>query len=432
MMAQFATMSTATSQSRRLAPNYWRNFLLLALDSGSFSFAMTSLSHLTIIPSYLARVTESRILLGIAPAIFVLGSLLPQVFVANWANGLKRRKPYLVMVFVLERVAIALLYAVTCVATRVPASLLLLLFLGCYAAFTTTLGLSSPIYTDFVAKAINVRRGTYYGFSFFLGGLSGVVSGKLANQALTALPFPSSYATIFRTALVVTAVSLTFCLFLADPPVPNGRQRVPWRAFLGELSTILRTDVDFARFIGVRIILNLGEMATGFYGLYCADKFVLPAAGFATFSVILFVSQSLANLIWGYVGDRMGFKVVLASAALLGAVSTAIAVLSNAPWMFFVVFSLVGATTSAAQIANVNLAICYSPQSDTQTYVGLMNTLQAPSLALMPVMGGVIAQAAGYATTMVVAGCLYLVGFFITAAGLKDPTEARTSVRSSK
>lgn len=425
-MAQFAAAST--SRSQQLAPHYWRNFFLLAVDSGSFAFAITSLSHLTIIPSYLAHVTDSRILLGIAPTIFVLGSLLPQAFVANWANGLKRRKPYLVVVFILERIAIALLYMVTSVATRVPASLLLVLFLGSYAVFTTTLGLSSPVYTDFVAKAINVRRGSYFGFSFFLGGLSGVVSGRLANQALNVLPFPSNYTAIFRIALAVTAISLTFCLLLADPPVPNGRQRVPWRTFLGELFRILRTDIDFARFIGVRIILNLGEMATGFYGLYCADKFSLPTGDFATFSVILFVSQSLANLTWGYVGDRMGFKVVLASAAVLGVTSTMMAVLSRAPWMFLLVFPLVGATTSAAQIANVNLAICYSPPSHTQTYVGLMNTLQAPSLALMPVIGGFIAQAAGYATTMIVAGCLYVIGFFITVLGLKDPMGGRLSV----
>ncbi|MEW6228069.1 MAG: MFS transporter [Bacillota bacterium] len=425
-MAQFVASSNLRSE--QLSSHYWRNFILLALDSGSFAFAITSLSHLTIIPSYLAHITSSKVLLGIAPTIFVLGSLLPQAFVANWANGLKRRKPYLVAAFISERVAIALLYLATSAATRVSPGALLVLFLGAYTAFTTTLGLSSPVYTDFVAKAINARRGSFYGFSFFLGSLSGVVSGRLATRTLNALPFPASYMAVFRTALIVTALSLTFCLMLAEPPVPDGRRRMPWREFISELGQVLHKDIEFTRFIGVRNILNLGEMATGFYALYCAEKFSLPAGEFATFTVVLFISQSLANLAWGHVGDRVGFKVVLASAAALGVVSTALAVSSTTPWMFLLVFPLVGATTSAAQIANVNLAIGYSPFSQTQTYVGLMNTLQAPSLAMMPVIGGLIAERAGYPATMVVAGCLYSVGFFITSFALRDPAKGSRPV----
>lgn len=420
-----ARTALAADTTHDLLPHYWRNFLLLALDSGSFAFAVTALSHLTIIPSYLAQITDSRVLQGLAPTIYVLGSLLPQVLVANWANGLKRRKPYLLTVYLLERVGIALLYFITVQATGLSSGAVLAFFLCAYTVFATTLGLSSPVYTDFVAKAINVRRGLFFGFSYFLAGLSGVFSGRLAARTLNSLPFPESYAVVFQTALIVTVISLVFCLLLSEPPIPAGRRREPWGKYILSLVDILKKDTRFTRFIIVRLILNLGEMATGFYALYAVNKFSLSTGMYATFAIVLAVSQSLSNLVWGCIGDKKGFKTVLACAAVLGVASTLLAVGSTTLWMFIPVFPIVGTMLSAAQIANVNLAIEYSLPSQTQTYVGLMNTLQAPVLAVVPLVGGLIADALDYPATMLVASCLYAIGFVIALVSLKEPKDAR-------
>ena len=77
------------------------------------------------------------------------------------------------------------------------------------------------------------------------------------------------------------------------------------------------------------------------------------------------------------------------------------------PVLFFAVFILVGAMYSSVQVANVNLAIEFSSPDQTPTFVGLMNTVQAPALALAPLIGGLLADNFGYQVTITVGLLLF-------------------------
>lgn len=94
----------ATGQS------YWYNFIILCLDNGGFNFSVNMLSHLTIVPYYLSELTNSNLIIGLAPTIFVMGQMLPQVFIANYINGLKQRKSYLLKIVTAERAGILLVF----------------------------------------------------------------------------------------------------------------------------------------------------------------------------------------------------------------------------------------------------------------------------------------------------------------------------------
>ena len=415
----------ATGQS------YWYNFIILCLDNGGFNFSVNMLSHLTIVPYYLSELTNSNLIIGLAPTIFVMGQMLPQVFIANYINGLKQRKSYLLKIVTAERAGILLVFLSVLLFAGHGGALAIATFLFSYAVFTTTMGLTSPAHSDLVARSITRRRGMFYGVSFFFGGVSGIIGARLAAGFLETRPFPESYIQIFGLALIVSLITLLLWLSIMEPKYQYSPRRLKSTEYLRHLGEILRTNKEYTKFLIVRIILNFCEIATPFYIVYAKESFKISSGTVGLLSLIMIVAQTLSHLIWGYVGDRFGFKRVLQMVTLLGLAATLTALTASNASAFFAVFILVGAMYSSVQVANVNLAIEFSSPDQTPTFVGLMNTVQAPALALAPLIGGLLADNFGYQVTITVGLLLFAFAAVFCTLYMKDPRELRKETEES-
>lgn len=408
--------------------SYWYNFIILCLDNGGFNFAVNMLSHLTIIPYYLSELTDSNIIIGLAPMIFVLGRLLPQVFVANYVNGLKQRKGYIVKIVTAERVGILFIFLSVLLFAGRGGFWAIFTFLISYAVFTTTMGMVMPAHIDLVARSINKKRGIFYGVSFFVGGIAGIIGARLAARFLELKAFPLSYIYIFGLALIVPVFTLTFWYFIKEPRYQYTPRRLATGEYLKHLINLLKTNKEYSKFLIVRTVLNLCELATPFYAIYAKQKFDISPGVVGIFTMVMIVSQTISHLIWGYIGDRYGFKRVLQMVTLLGMAATIVALSATSINIFYVVFILVGAMYSSVLVANVNLAIEFSKPDQTPTFVGLMNTLQAPALALAPLVGGLLADNFGYKVTIFIGLLLFAFSAVFSSLYMKDPRELKKEV----
>ena len=80
--------------------NFWVNVGDLSFVTLAGSFVFIS----TILPLYASYLTDSRILIGLIPAAYLVASHGPQLFMAARAEALGRKKPWVVRVSVFERV----------------------------------------------------------------------------------------------------------------------------------------------------------------------------------------------------------------------------------------------------------------------------------------------------------------------------------------
>jgi MFS family permease len=398
-----------------------RNFWLLAVDTGAFSFAVNMFSHLTIIPYYLSRLTDSATLIGLGPLIFVLGRYLPQVFSANRVNGLRRRKGYIFFFVAGERVGILLMWLAVLLFATSTGWISIGVFLLSYSVFALTIGMLMPAHADLVARSIMKRRGMFYGVSLFIGGIAGVVGANLATFFLDTQPFPRDFVLIFGVPLIVTTASMLFWFFIREPEYTMPVFKRKPREYLQHLKSVMKDAPEFRKFILVRVVMNLAEIATPFYGVYAAIRFDLSPGVFGLFTLAMFVSQSLSNLVWGAIGDRFGFKPVLQIAVCLGFVAGITALFAPRYEFFFIVYVMVGAIYSAELITNITLGIEYSVPGDTPTYVGLLSSVQAIPLALAPVIGGAIADFSNFSVTIAIAAVLYVFAFLYVSLKMVDP-----------
>src|SRR5512138_1538069 len=68
------------------------NVAVNLLDAGFFGLAIGFASFGTILPLFVASMTDSATLIGLVPAIHGTGWLLPQLFTANYTAKLRRYK----------------------------------------------------------------------------------------------------------------------------------------------------------------------------------------------------------------------------------------------------------------------------------------------------------------------------------------------------
>lgn len=78
---------TLKQYQERVEKDYRWNFFWMALDNMMFFFIFMGLSPYTVLPYYVQHFTDSSILIGMIPAIYILGNTLPQPFMARFLAG---------------------------------------------------------------------------------------------------------------------------------------------------------------------------------------------------------------------------------------------------------------------------------------------------------------------------------------------------------
>src|ERR671924_364633 len=80
------------------------NLIVNLLDGGFFGLAIGFTSFSTVLPLFVASMTDSATLIGLVPAIHAAGWLLPQLFTANYTARLRRYKRTVLMMTIHERI----------------------------------------------------------------------------------------------------------------------------------------------------------------------------------------------------------------------------------------------------------------------------------------------------------------------------------------
>ena len=144
------------------------NFSVNVLDNMFYALAISLVSQETIMPLLVSKLTDSTIAVGLIPAIFSLCFLLPQLFVANHAERLPRKLPFVLLgsgllqrlPYPLIGLALLLLFALDA-----PGLALMLFFVGiATAAFGG--GIVTPAWFSMIGKVIPTRRrGIFFGLA---------------------------------------------------------------------------------------------------------------------------------------------------------------------------------------------------------------------------------------------------------------------------
>ncbi len=418
------------AEAERFAAVHFRwNFTVNVLDVAFFLLALSMVSQTTIMPLLVRHLTDSTLAIGLIPAIASVGYLLPQLLIANYAEGLRRKKRFIQIISGIGERGPYLATAVLVLALgdRAPDVVLIGFFL-LLAITNVAAGLGTPPWYDLIAKAIPAnRRGLWAGVSRGLGSLLGIGGAALAGHFLAAYGFPLGFGLCFLAASASLIVSWSALSLNREPISVVTKPRVSLSAYLRRLPLILQRDANYLRYLIARSIALLGSMGTGFFMVYGVERFGVEGQMVGFLTGVLVGAQALGNLALGALADRIGHRAILAGAATVtGLAAASVLVIPSAAWLALT-FALVGVATAGNLVSGLNIILEFCSAEDRPTYIGLTNTLMAPATALAPIIGGALVGVIGYRPMFGVAVALALLGGSLLAAWVAEP---RHSVRA--
>ena len=421
-----ADITGSISNQEFVEKNYPWNFTVNALDISFFVLAMNMVSQATILPLLVSQLTDSKLAVGLIPAVYSLGFLLPQLFTASYAESLRRKKPFIVLWSAIGERAPYLLIALSLFLFAQSAPLLALALLYINLLITSgTGGALNPAWYDMIAKVIPLkRRGIWMGVGSGGGAFMGIAGAALAGWFLTHFEYPLQYVMCFLAAGVFQYISWGWLALNREPESETVKEHTGLRDYFKKLPGVLRRDHNYLAFLVTRSVMNLGTVASGFYIVYGSEKFGLTGAQVGGFTAVLVGAQALLNLLLGMVGDRFGHKIVLTVGATTLALAALTALLAPGPAAMWLIFVLLGAAAAADSVAGFSIIVEFGAPEDRPTYIGLTNTLLAPARTLSPILGGWLAASLGYHWLFGAALAAAAGAALLLITWLKDPRHA--------
>jgi MFS family permease len=418
---------TSTPMSAFVQKNLRWNFSVNLWDIAFITISLSLVSRETVMPVLVSQLTDSKLAIGLIPAIYTLGFYLPQLLSANFTERLRYKKPITMHLGGWgERLPYGLIALVLFFLATSNPPLTLVFFFALLATAAISSGLATPPWFDMIAKVIPVdKRGIWAGVGHGLGAVMGIFGAYFVGRILGDYLFPNNFALLFALSFLFAVISFIGLALNREPPSETVKKHIPLSGYLKQLPAILRHQPNYRRFIISRSIILLGTMATGFYMVYGTERFATENASVAKLTAlltgVLIGSQAVTNLIWGFIGDKKGHKIVLVGAAFILALAALTAFFASSQSWLVVTFILLGTFLAAEQVSGLNIILEFCNPEDRPTFIGLTNTLLAPLFALAPILGGWLATVFDFQTLFICASLAAVLGGISLSLWVKEP-----------
>src|SRR5215216_7659880 len=398
------------------------NIIVNLLDGGFFGVGIGFASFGTILPLFVASMTDSATLIGLVPAIHASGWLLPQLFTASHTSRLRRYKRTVLITTIHERIPflgfaiVALLLPKIGLQAGLIFTFLFLIWQGLGGGFTAN------SWTSMISKIFPPEsRGTFFGTQAAVANLfiSGAAVG--AGYLLNSFDAPINFMYCFLIAIIFFTISW-FALALTREPADYDKviEENPLPFWHGA-AEILRRDKNFDWFLSSRILSQFATMGFSFYIVYALRRFHMDAITAGYLTATLTISQTIANAGMGWLGDRVGHRLMLIIGAGAATLSSLLAWFAPSLAWLFPVFVLSGFTNVSIWTNGMTMTVDFSGEKERPFYIGLAQTLTAPATIIAPLIGGRIADTQGFTSTFAWSAMLSVVVLAILIFLVKEP-----------
>lgn len=406
------------------------NFTVNTLDGGFFGAALGFASFITVIPLFVSNLTNSAILIGLIPAIHAVGWELPQLLTAPTVSKLRRYKPMTVLMSLNERLPFLGLAIVAWLSPQlgVQLSLVFTFLLLIWQGFGG--GLTATAWQSLMAKIIPLKlHGIFFGIQSSAVNLFSGFAAVLAGVVLITYSYPLNFTYCFILASIAMGISLFFLALTREKStVPLSSQDQNETKFSKKLGDILKKDKNFRWYLLSRMLTQFAAMGFAFYTIYAVRVFNIDAGLLGILTGLLLFTEVVMNPLMGWLGDRRGHLMTLQIGIIATIASVLLAWGAQSVAWFFPIFILTGIASVAMWTVPISMTLGFGSESQRPAYIGLANTLVAPSTFLAPIFAGWLIDNLSYQTAFISAAIAGIATFFVLNLGVHDPrTQADTN-----
>ncbi len=400
------------------------NIFFNIFDGAFFGFAVGLASYTTIIPLFVATMTNSATLIGLIPAIHNMGWQLPQLLMAKRISKMEHIKPTVMMLTIHERAPIFALALIGLLLPIIGSTTGLILTFAVLIWQGLGAGITANAWQIMITKIIpGDLRATFFGGQSAAANLLASLGAVLAGIMLKEIAPPWDFASCFFVASGLYVISWFFLKQTREPvkQLETETEPVQTQPLWNDVIDILKTDKVFRSFLISRFVSQFGMMAFAFYTVFAVKHLGMNTITVGIMTSILMVTQVVANPLLGRIADKWSRKWVLVLGSAVSALSAILALLIKQPDLFVLVFILMGIGGTAFWTIGLTISLEFGTETQRPTYVGMANTLIAPSAILAPLFGGFLADSFGYPVTFMTSAIFGVISMVTLSLLVKDP-----------
>lgn len=413
-----------------------RNFRLGVISGVAFELYKVILNTPLVMTWFLSELTESNLVIGLLIPIDYGGWYFLQFLLSNYVGRQRRVLPIYRRTAIIRITALGLLALAAFVLS--DRLVLLVVFLALFSVYALATGVAGLPFLVVVLKTVPPRRrGMYFGWRRFLGGLLGLAAGGLIAWVLSPqfpLSFPDNYAVLFTLGFIVVAIYVASFCRIEEPAAEAKPGRLGIIQQFKRALSLAKSDRDYARYLAIRMLIAVTGFATPFYTVFARRHLDAAEDLVGIYLIAMSLSALIANLACGAIGDRYGNRRLVRVMAMLSVVPPLLAIwlprlpsegISNAV-VFTLVFVFYGLQTSADVIGSGNFVMELAPAAERAIYIGFANGVAGLVFFMSPVAGAMVDRF-GFLPLFVFAAACAIIAWYLSLE-LNEPRSSRSQL----
>ncbi|HEY9218686.1 MAG TPA: MFS transporter [Phenylobacterium sp.] len=359
----------------------------------------------TFLPAYLHAISGSNTIVGLGLALQQVGGIISPIFGATRIEHKKRVMPAAMWMGGLARLQVLGMAISGWLLSGQSLVIALLSFMFLFGLF---MGTQRVVFSILMSKVIPIsRRGRLQAWRNATGGAIAAVLAYVAGRYfIEANLWGNGYSTTFLFAAVLTTAGLTALQFLmVEPEPPTVRAKTRFRDRLRDFPALIKSDPAYMYFMIVQMLTVSGRMAVPFYILFVSSSMELTGKTLGALSLAYLGADTISNILWGYVGDKTGFRLVMVSSIALWIAATVLlifaeplAAISGLPVAIpiLVAFFGLGGSQSGYMMAAGTMILEFGSRDELAMRVAFSSTAEGIMASAGPLLGGIISTVLGY------------------------------------
>jgi len=165
-------------------------------------------------------------------------------------------------------------------------------------------------------------------------------------------------------------------------------------------------------------------MALGFLAVYAIQRWDLPDSQAGAYTIAMLVAQAFANLLFGWLADHRGHKLILQICVLMIALSAGIAAIAPDETWFYLVFFLTGISNAGFMLSGIMIVFEFCVPDLRPTYIGINNTFNGIVAIVMPLIGALLVKLYGYQIMFTITFTICLFGLGLLQFWVQEPRKS--------
>ncbi len=375
----------------------------------------------TFLPAYLHAVSGSNAIVGLGLALQQVGGVISPIFGATKIEHRKKVMPAAVWMGSLGRLAVLGMGISGWLLKDQPLVIALLFFMLMFGIF---MGAQRVVFNLLMSKVIPIsRRGRLQAWRNATGGLIAAILAWVAgNYFIKPNLFGNGYGTTFVFAFILTSMGLwALQILMKEPEPPTTRPQARFRDRLREFPSLIRQDRAYGFFLLVQMLATSARIASPFYILYVGQKVGLDGAKLGLLSLAFLGADTASNLVWGYLGDKTGFRLVLLLSVAGWIASTILLMNIHDVSAMFIAFAGLGAAQAGYMMAANTMILEFGSRDDLPMRIAVSATAESITATLGPLIGGQVADIYGYNVVFGASLGFLAAAFIILLTAVRDP-----------